>query len=73
MHKSQVAGIVLVILGAAILLFLAGFIVHAIVTLIKLLAVLVGFVFVLLGIFLIVGRRYMRRGPWDWGSSPATT
>jgi protein-S-isoprenylcysteine O-methyltransferase Ste14 len=73
-HKVQLAGVVMLILGAAILFLLAGFIWSVIVTLLLLLAVMIGIILVLGGIAAIfVGGRWMRRGPWWRDEAPAST
>jgi hypothetical protein len=74
MHRSQVIGVLMTLVGVALLILLAGFVVSVIVTLLELLAVIVGVILILGGIaMLIFGRRIWRRGPWGWGGPPAST
>lgn len=64
----------MILVGAAVLILLAGFIVSVIVTLLELLAVIVGIVLVLGGVAaLVVGPRWWRRRPFDWDEHPAET
>ena len=61
----------MVLVGAVVLILLASFIVSGIVTLLELLAVIVGIGLVLGGIaMLLFGGRMWRRGPWGWGGHP---
>lgn len=74
MHKIQLIGIVMLVFGAAILFLLSGFLWSVIVTLLLLLAVIIGIVLVLGGIAAIfVGGRWMKRGPWGRDEPPAST
>ena len=74
MHRSQVIGVLMILVGIAALILLASFVVSVIVTLLELLAVVVGVVLILGGIaMLFFGRRMWRRGPWGWGEHPAGT
>ncbi|MDG7007450.1 MAG: hypothetical protein JRN06_04300 [Nitrososphaerota archaeon] len=74
MRRSQVAGALMILVGVAVLVLLASFIASVIVTLLELLAVIVGLALVLGGIaMLLFGRRMWRRGPWRWGGPPAST
>ena len=64
----------MILLGAAVLIFLAGFIVNFIVTLLEILAVIAGVVLVLGGIaMLLFGRRAWSRGPWGWNGPRSGT
>jgi cytochrome c biogenesis protein CcdA len=64
----------MIVVGAVILVVLAGFIYHVLVTLLQLFAVVVGVVLVLGGIaMLIFGRRFWGRRNWNWGPTPPTT
>ncbi len=64
----------MILVGAVILIFLAGFIVSVIVTLAKLLLVVAGIILVLGGIAaLLVGPRWRRRRPFGWDEPPAST
>ena len=64
----------MVLVGAVILILLAGFIVSVIVTLAKLLFVVVGIILVLGGIAaLVVGPRWWKRRPFGWDDSQAST
>lgn len=70
MHKIQVGGVLMIIVGAVILFFLASFIVGVIVFLLELLAAIVGIVLVLGGIAaIVIGPRWKRR---PWGSDTRT-
>jgi len=74
MHKVQIAGIIMILVGAAILILLASFVVSIIVTILELLLVIAGILLVLGGIAAIVlGRRWWRRSPWGWDEHPAST
>jgi hypothetical protein len=64
----------MIILGAIILVFLAGFILSVIITLLKVLAIVIGIILVMGGIaMMLFGGRWWRRGPWRWGSPPSST
>ncbi len=64
----------MILIGALVLILLSSFIVNVIVTLLELLAVIVGVVLVLGGIaMLIFGRRFWGRRGWSWGPPPQTT
>lgn len=64
----------MILVGVAVIILLASFIVSVIVTLLELLAAVVGVVLVVGGIAMILfGRRMWRRGPWGWGEHPANT
>jgi membrane protein YdbS with pleckstrin-like domain len=64
----------MIVVGAVILIFLAGFIVSVIVTLAKLLLVVVGIILVLGGLAaLFIGPRWWKRRPFDWDEHPANT
>ncbi len=64
----------MILVGAVILIFLAGFILSVIVTLAKLLLVIVGIILVLGGIAaLTVGPKWWKRRPFDWDEHPAET
>jgi len=57
----------MILVGVAVLILLASFIVSVIVTLLELLAVIVGIILVVAGIgILLFGRRRWRRAPWGW-------
>ena len=74
MRRIQVVGILMILVGLAILVLLGGFIVSVIVTLAKLLLVLLGLVLVLGGLAaLFVWPMWRRRGPRWWGEPPAST
>ena len=58
----------MILVGIAVLILLASFVVSVIVTILELLVVMVGILLVLGGIaVLLFGRRVWRRGPWGWG------
>lgn len=64
----------MILVGAAVLILLAGFLVSVIVTLLELLAVVAGFILVLGGVaMLLFGRRVWRRRPWGWEGPPSGT
>jgi multisubunit Na+/H+ antiporter MnhG subunit len=72
-NKWRIVGILLILLGVAILALLAGFIIHIIETLLKLIAVFIGFVLIAAGVALLVGRRWIRGGAWRWGPPTLST
>ncbi|HYB07013.1 MAG TPA: hypothetical protein VEB87_02520 [Nitrososphaerales archaeon] len=72
-HRSQVAGVVMILVGAAILVLLASFVVSLIVVILEILAVIVGIFLVLGGIALLLGHGWWRRRAWEWGAPPAST
>ena len=64
----------MILVGALILILLAGFIFSVIVTLLELLAVIIGIVLILGGLAaLLVGPRWWRRRPFGWDEHPAST
>jgi uncharacterized membrane protein HdeD (DUF308 family) len=64
----------MIVLGAIILIFLAGFIVSVIVTLLKALVAVVGMVLLLGGVAMILfGGRWRRRRPWGWEAPQSST
>ena len=64
----------MMLLGAAVLILLAGFIVQFIVTLLEVLAVIVGAILLLGGLaLLILGGRGWRRRPCGWDAPPSNT
>lgn len=64
----------MVLVGLAILILLASFVVSIIVTIIELLVVIVGIFLILGGLaMLIFGRRGWRRGSWIWGGPETDT
>jgi len=52
---------------------MAGFIVAFIVTILKLIAVLIGIVMIAAGVALLIGRRWMRGGARRWGPPTLST
>lgn len=64
MNKWRIVGILLILLGITILALMAGFIIAFIVTILKLIAVLIGIGMIAAGVALLVGRRWMRGGGW---------
>jgi Na+/melibiose symporter-like transporter len=73
MNTWRIVGILLILLGVTVLAIMAGFIITFIVTILKLIAVLVGIVMIAAGVALLVGRRWMRRGAWRWGPPTSST
>ena len=68
MRTSQVLGALMVLVGVAVLVLLSGFLAKVIVTILELLAVMVGIALVIGGLALLFfRRRTWRRGPWGWG------
>ncbi len=64
----------MILLGAAILVVLSGFIVSVIITLLKILVAVVGIFLVLGGIALLVfGGRFLRGRRWGWDEHQAST
>ena len=61
-------------LGAIILVLLAGFILSVIITLLQVLAVVIGIFLVIGGIaVMLFGGRWWRRRSWRWGTPPSST
>ena len=73
MNKWRIVGILLILLGVTVLALMAGFIVEFIVTILKLVAVLIGIVMIVVGVALLVGRRWMRGRTWRWGPLTSST
>jgi membrane protein implicated in regulation of membrane protease activity len=71
-NKWSVVGALMVLLGVAILILLASFLVAVIVVLLEFIAVAIGIFLILGGLALLFGRRWMRRR-WDTGQHPAST
>ncbi len=68
MHWSQPVGVLLTIIGLALLYILRGPLFHFIVILLEILGIVIGFLLILGGIALFfVGSRWVRRRPWNWG------
>ncbi len=63
----------MILLGAAVLALLAGFIITIIVTLLKLIAVAIGIILIVAGVALLVGRRWLKGPPWMWSRPPSST
>ena len=64
----------MILVGVAVLILLSSFIVSVIVTILELLAVVVGVILIFGGVaVLLFGRRMWRRGPWGWDRPPAST
>jgi uncharacterized membrane protein HdeD (DUF308 family) len=72
-NKWRIGGILLILVGITILALMAGFIIEFIITILKLIAVLIGIIMIAAGVALLVGRRWMRRGAWRWGSPALST
>ena len=63
----------MILVGVAVLILLASFVVNVLVVILQLLAVIAGILLILGGVALLVGRRWWRRGgPSDWGAPPAS-
>ncbi len=73
MDKRNVVGALMVILGVAVLVILASFVVTVIVDLLKLVAVGVGILLILGGLAFLFGRRWMRKGWFESGPHPSST
>jgi multisubunit Na+/H+ antiporter MnhG subunit len=71
--KWQIVGVLLILLGVAVLVLMGGFIIHIIETLLKLIAVLIGILMIAAGVALLVGRRWMRGRGWRWGPVTSST
>jgi multisubunit Na+/H+ antiporter MnhG subunit len=71
--KWQIVGILLILVGVAVLVLMGGFIIHIIETLLKLIAVLIGILMIAAGVALLVGRRWMRGRAWRWGPPTSST
>jgi uncharacterized membrane protein HdeD (DUF308 family) len=64
----------MIVIGAVILIVLAGFIVSVIITLLKVLVAVVGIFLVLGGIaMMLFGGRFWRGRRWGWDEHPAST
>jgi len=64
----------MIVIGAIVLVLFAGFILSVIMTLLEVLAVVIGIVLVIGGIaIMIFGGRWWRRGPWRWGPPTSST
>lgn len=63
----------MVVLGIAVLVLLASFLVAVIVVLLEFIAVAIGILLILGGLALLFGRRWMRKGRWESGPPPAST
>ncbi len=64
----------MILVGVVVLALMAGFILEVIVTLLKVLAVVIGVTLVLGGIAAILfGKRWERRRRMEWGQEPAAT
>jgi len=73
MNKWRIVGILLILLGVTILALMTGFIIQFIVTILKLIAVLIGIAMIAAGVVLLVGRRWMGGGGWRWGPPTSST
>lgn len=75
MRKYQVAGAALVVLGLLILFLLRDPLYTFIVVVIELLGIFIGIILVVVGIALLIGGRWVRRGAWGWQTTaiPAGT
>jgi amino acid permease len=63
----------MIIVGLAVLILMASFVVSLIWVILQLLVVIVGIILVFGGIAaLLFGRRFRRGGPWDRGSETTT-
>ncbi len=71
MHWSQVTGAVFILVGLFVLLLLRQPLVHLVVLVLQLIGIFIGFGLIVIGIALLVGGRWMRRGPW--GPRPTGT
>jgi uncharacterized membrane protein HdeD (DUF308 family) len=69
-HRLQVAGAILLLVGLLILFLLRGPLYAFIVTVLQLIGVLVGILLVIVGIALILSRAWTRRRvPWGRGAA----
>jgi uncharacterized membrane protein HdeD (DUF308 family) len=57
----------MLVIGIVIVLILGSFILSVVYFALQLLAVLIGVFLIVAGVALLVGRRWMKRGPWGWG------
>jgi uncharacterized Tic20 family protein len=73
MSKWRIVGILLILLGVTILALMAGFIIEFIMTILKLIAVLVGILMIAVGTVLLVGRHWTRGRGWRWGPPTSST
>ena len=70
MHRLQVAGVVVLLLGLFLLFLLRGPLYTFIVVAIQLIGIFVALILVVAGIALIFGSgRFRRRPPADWGTT----
>jgi len=72
-NKWRIVGILLILLGVTVLALMSGFIIAFIVDILKLMAVLVGIVMIVVGVALLVGRRWMRGRAWRCGPLTSST
>jgi uncharacterized Tic20 family protein len=72
-NKWRIVGILLILVGVTVLALMAGFIITFIVTILKLIAVLVGIVMIAVGVALLTGRHWMRGGAWRRGPLTSST
>ncbi len=70
MRDSQIFGVLFVAVGALLLFVLRVALVDFIIDIVKLIGILAGLALLVVGVFLIVGRRGMPR--WYWGAEVAT-
>lgn len=57
----------MIVVGLAVLFFLRGALWHFIIRVLELLGIFIGFVLVIVGVALLVGGAWMKRGPFGWG------
>lgn len=70
MHKLQIAGVVLVLVGLFVLFLLRDPLYSFMVVVIQLIGVFIGILLVVIGVALVLGGTWMRRGPpRGWGST----
>ncbi|HYA56689.1 MAG TPA: hypothetical protein VED22_07845 [Nitrososphaerales archaeon] len=74
MQRSAIIGALMIVGGAIILVLLSGFILSAFITLLKVLAVVLGIILVIGGVaMMLFGHRWWERRPERWGSPPSST
>lgn len=72
MNRWSILGVLMILVGLVIFFVLWGFIVHIVVTLLKLLAVTIGIILVIAGVAAVAFGGRMRRRIM-WGPAPTNT
>jgi len=70
-HRSQITGAVLILVGLFVLFLLREPLVHLVIVVLQLIGIFIGFGLIVIGIAFLMGGRWIRRGPW--GPRPTGT